>query len=141
MYRDYYQDYCEVKPEFNKEFVSLWAGWLGAENYHKLDEVSETEWKKFNEFIKLLSSKFKLQLVDWELESIKTINNIESTISNYEQSMDKEASEFTKYIIPELDCIISEEWDYTYIIWHKNNGAVKALEPYINKAGLYHFKD
>jgi hypothetical protein len=41
----------------------------------------------------------------------------------------------------QLGCVISEEWDYTYIIWHKNNGAVEALAPYIKASRLEHFHD
>jgi hypothetical protein len=40
---------------------------------------------------------------------------------------------------PELGCVVTEEWDYTYIIWHKNNGAVEKLAPFIKKAKLKHF--
>lgn len=55
--------------------------------------------------------------------------------------MKKDSSLFSKYIIPELECVITEEWDYTYIIWHKNNGAVEALIPYILDSKLLHFSD
>ena len=62
-------------------------------------------------------------------------------LSTDEESMNKESSEFTKLVVPDLGCVISEEWDYTYIIWHKNNGAVDALAPYIKAVGLEHFHD
>ena len=55
--------------------------------------------------------------------------------------MNKDASSFSKYIIPDLECVITEEWDYTYILWHKKNGAVEALNPYIIKSGLKRFAD
>lgn len=55
--------------------------------------------------------------------------------------MRKDASLFSKFIIPDLHCVITEEWDYTYIIWHKNDGAVDALMPYILNSRLYHFSD
>ena len=57
MYRDYFNDFWEIKPEFSKEFVSLWSGWLGEESLYKLDDVTENEWERFNTFIKLLSKK------------------------------------------------------------------------------------
>ncbi|MDN3685571.1 hypothetical protein QW180_26455 [Vibrio sinaloensis] len=49
----------EVKPEFAKEFISLWSGWLGEENYHKLDEVTENEWQRFNKLIELIGKDYK----------------------------------------------------------------------------------
>ncbi len=53
--------------------------------------------------------------------------------------MNKDDSLFSRYVLPELDCVVTEEWDYTYIIWHKNNGAVEKLAPFITKAKLKHF--
>jgi len=57
MYREYFKDYWEVKSDFNKEFVSLWSGWLGKDDYHKLDEVTENEWEYFNKWIRLISNR------------------------------------------------------------------------------------
>jgi hypothetical protein len=74
-------------------------------------------------------------------EAIQNIDDIGITLSSYKESMNKDSSQFSKYAIPELDCIFTEEWDYTFILWHKNNGAVEALKPLITKAGLYHFHD
>ncbi len=139
-YNQYFED-CEVKPEFEKEFVSLWSGWLGKENLHKLDEVTEKEWSRFNDLIRLISKKFKVELLDCESESISNVSDIEITLSTYENSKEKSAAEFSNYILPELGCVVSEDWDYTYIIWHKNNGAVEALAPLIDEVGLRHFSD
>lgn len=119
--------------------MTLWTGWLGPENCHKLDDVTETEWEYFNTLVRLIYKRYNLQLVNHKNHSIEKIENIETTLATYEESMNKDASKFTNYFLPELDCIISEEWDYTYIIWHKNNGAVEALEPFIKKAKLYNF--
>ncbi len=139
MYDSYFVDW-EVKDKFDKEFVSLWAGWLREESY-KLDQVTENEWSCFNEFIRLISKNFTIKMVDCKAEELLEINNIESTLSNYTESMNKDASLFSKYVLPDLDCVVTEDWDYTYIIWHKNNGAVEALKPLVSKAGLYHFND
>ena len=139
-YSQYFEE-CEVKPEFKIEFVSLWSGWLGKENLHILDEVTEKEWSRFNDLIRLLSNKFKIEILDCELESISNVSDIESTLSAYEDSITKTAAKFSNYILPELECVLSEDWDYTYIIWHKNNGAVEALAPFIEKVGLKHFSD
>ncbi len=141
MYREYFKDYWEVKSDFNKEFVSLWSGWLGKDDYHKLDEVTENEWEYFNKWIRLISNRYQINIVNCNIESIAKVPNIEDTLSTYEESMNKESSHFSKYVLPELDCVISEEWDYTYIIWHKNNGAVESLEPYIKQAGLFNFRE
>jgi len=138
---DTYFEGWEVKPEYQKEYVSLWSGWLGKDNIHKLDEVTELEWKRFNDWIASLNQHFTIQLVDCESESINKVKAIESLISDYETSMDKDDSLFTKIILPELECVITEEWDYTYIIWHKNNGAVETLSAFIKSSGLKHFND
>ena len=141
MYRDYFNDYWEIKPEFSKEFVSLWSGWLGEESLYKLDDVTENELERFNTFIKLLSKNYLIELADCNTETTSKITNVENTLATYKQSKDKDATLFSKYILPELECVITEDWDYTYIIWHKENGAVKALLPYIKQAGLKHFNE
>ncbi|MER2493358.1 hypothetical protein [Catenovulum sediminis] len=140
MFSDYFEDW-EVKPKYSKEYVSLWKGWLGQENYHKLDEVTESEWARFNEFLRSLAKTFSLELANCENQSLTKIGDIETLITTYDESMEKESSKFIKIVIPDLECVVSEEWDYTYIIWHKNNGAVEALAPYIKASGLEHFHD
>lgn len=139
-YNQYFED-CEVKPEFVKEFVSLWSGWLGKENLHKLDEVTEREWSRFNDLVRLISKRFKIELLNCESELISSVSDIENTLSTYKEAKEKTASEFSNYILPELGCVVSEDWDYTYIIWHKKNGAVEVLIPLIGEVGLRHFSD
>jgi hypothetical protein len=139
-YSKYFEDW-DVKPSFRKEFVSLWSGWLGEANLHNLDEVTENEWARFNQFIRLIAKEYVVEIADCESESIRQITNIESTLANYEESMNKESTSFSKYVLPELACVVSEEWDYTYIIWHKNNGALEALSPIVKMAGLKHFNE
>jgi hypothetical protein len=137
MYQSFFENW-EVKTDFTKEFVSLWGYWLGDESY-KLNLVTENEWSRFNEFIKLLSQHFMVKLADCKSEKLLDINNIQDTFSNHSESMNKDDSLFSRYVLPELDCVVTEEWDYTYIIWHKNNGAVEKLAPFIAKAKLKHF--
>jgi len=140
MFNKYFEDW-ELKPEYNKEYISLWSGWLGEKNLHKLDEVTENEWARFNNLIRNCAKDFAIEIVDCNNQSIKKIKDIESVLSNYKESMNKYSSLFSKFVLPELECVISEEWDYTYIIWHKNNGAVEALSPYIKKSELKHFNE
>ena len=139
MFNQYFEDEA-VKSEFAKEFVSLWSAWLGKEQYHKLDEVTENEWARFNNLIKLLAKNFQIAVVDCNSQTVTKVTDIQSTLAGYEESMNKDASLFSQYIFPELECVLTEEWDYTYIIWHKNNGAIEALEPFITESGLYHFR-
>ncbi len=128
----------EVKPEYQKEFISLWSGWLGEKALHKLDEVTEEEWSRFNNLIRLISAKYDMLLVDFKNKTLTQIDDIETTLSDYKTSMNKSASDFSYYVVPELNCVISEDWDYTYIIWYKQN-IINELEDLIEKAGLYHF--
>ncbi len=138
MYSKYFEDW-EVRPEYKKEFVSLWSGWLGKESLHKLDDVTKEDWKRFNIWIQLLAEEYKLLVVDRKSESTSEIKNVETIISTYEESMDKDSSQFLHLIIPELECVITEDWDYTYIIWYKDSSVIKTLYTLINKAGLEHF--
>jgi len=140
MFSEYFEDW-EVKPKYSKEFLSLWEGWLGKENYHKLNEVTEDEWARFNGLLRTLAKEFPIELVDCENKLLTSIHDIESVLSNYEDSMGNNSTIFTKLVIPELGCVISEEWDYTYVIWHKKNGAMEKLSPIIKSAGLKHFHD
>ncbi|NNE58500.1 MAG: hypothetical protein HKN36_10360 [Hellea sp.] len=140
MYKNYFIK-NEPQPEFKKEFISLWDGWLGKKNLDKLDEVSEAEWSKFNTMILAISSKYKVGKVDFETQTIEFPTIISETFSDYETSMNKESSEFSSYIIPELECMISEEWDYTYIIWYKNSSSLKLITPFARASGLYNFSD
>ena len=140
MFSDYFEDW-EIKSEYSKEFVSLWKGWLGKDQCHKFDEVTEVEWARFNGLLRNLFVDFLLEAADCEKQSLTKISDIESVLSSYQESMNKESSEFIKLVMPDLECVISEEWDYTYIIWHKNNGAVETLAPYIKSSKLEHFHD
>jgi hypothetical protein len=141
MYHQYFEDW-EVKPDFKKEFISLWSGWLGEGNLHKLDEVTENEWQRFNRLLVLLSQDYPLQEAFCAKEKLVPIGNISSALSSYDsydEAMNKDASKFSKFVIPDLDCVITEEWDYTYIIWYKDEQAITKLAPYIKAANLCHF--
>ena len=140
MYSDYFNDW-DIKPNFKQEFICIFDGWLGEEKFYKLDMVTEKEWSSFNIFIKLIFNKYQLYIAEHENESCKKVKDVDSILSTFEETMNKEPSQFTMLIIPELNCAITEDWDYTYILWHKNNGAVENLAPLMKQAGLYHFKN
>lgn len=140
MYYQYFLDW-EVRFEFQKEYVSLWPNWLGKDRLHLIDAVTEQEWGRFNAFIEMVSKHHEVGLVDCNHETIDFPKNIKSTFSPYSESMNKDASLFSKYVLPKLDCVITEEWDYTYILWHKNNGALDLLIPYLTSCELQHFSD
>jgi hypothetical protein len=138
MIEDYFLDY-EVRPEFNKQFISLWPGWLGTENMHKLDEVTETEWSRFNQLILEIADEFKVGVVDLKTAEVSFLTDIEQALKPYAESMNSSSRDFGRYILPDLDCLLTEEWDYTYILWHKNNGALEKIEPLIKRCELKHF--
>ena len=106
-----------------------------------MDEVTELEWQGFNTLLRSIVAKYQVEWVDCTTGTLTKIIDIENVLSTYEEAMSKNHTQFAKYIIPELNCVISEEWDYTYIIWHKNNGAVEKLTPLIAQAGLFSFHD
>ena len=105
MIDDYFGRY-EVKRNFQKEFVSIFEGWLGEANLYKLDEVTENEWSSFNIFIKQLFEKYDLYLANPIERSCEKITNIDAVISSYEESMEKSSDDFTKIVIPELDVVL-----------------------------------
>jgi hypothetical protein len=140
MFSDYFDEW-KVRPEFSKEYVSLWDAWLGRENYHKLDAVTESDWARFNILLRGISRKFSLELANCDERTLTPVTDIETVLANCQESMNKDSSKFIKLVIPELKCIVTEEWDYTYIIWHKNNGAVESLIPLIKDSALEHFHD
>ena len=139
-YADYFSAY-EIRSEFQKEYISLFKGWLGKINLHKLDEVTENEWKKFNELISLIHEQHKILVADCSSELLSMPTGLGQLLQTYIESENKESKDFLKIVLPELQCVLTEEWDYTYIIWHKNNGAVERLKPLIETVQLYSWSD
>ena len=140
MFFDYFSDW-EVKTNFSKEFISLWDGWLGQDEIHKLDEVTEPEWLKFHRFILMLADQYELYEVDLANSQTKKIECIKSYLPTFEEDQEREYSQFTKLVIPELDAVLTEEWDFTYIFWHKNNGSKEKISEFVIDAGLFSFVD
>ncbi len=140
MYEKYF-DGWDVRNEFHREFVSIFNGWLGASNLHKLDDVKESDWDKFNDLIQCIFKKYNLQVINCEEKSCIPVKSVNSILQTHADSQEKDSSQFIRLLIPELDCLITEDWDYTFIIWYKNIGAVEALAPLIKSVGLYSFHD
>ncbi|NNE24525.1 MAG: hypothetical protein HKN11_18140 [Rhizobiales bacterium] len=130
-----------VRPGFDKEFVSIFDGWLGQENLHRLDEVTDDQFQRINEFMRLVHQHHRLMLADIDANTLLQIEDIDAILQSHAESRDKQSSQFTKVVIPGLEAVFTEEWDYTWIVWHKNNGAVEALDPLITNAGLFHWND
>ncbi|CAH1533356.1 hypothetical protein THF5H11_20003 [Vibrio jasicida] len=88
MIPEYYNNEDEIRSEFNKEFISLWRGWLGGDEYYKLDEVTESEWSRFNQLLKLLHSQYEMYVVNWDNREAKLVDNIDDFLPTYEEAMD-----------------------------------------------------
>ena len=136
----YFEDY-EVREEFSKEFITLWDGWLTRKNFHKLNEVTQAEWQRFNELLKELFKQFEIYKVNLNDNITQKVEKVEEIIDSYEVSMNKGEFTFTKLIIPELEAVYTEGWDYTWILWHKNNSAVESFKPLVTKSKLFSFND
>jgi hypothetical protein len=134
-------DHGEVRPDFRKEYISLWSGWLGKERLHLLDEVSEDEWLRFNRLLLAVFRTFRMGVVDHSAETVEFPARLEPLLSDHQESGRKDASKFSQFVIPALDCVITEEWDYTYILWHRNIDALEAIKPLLSEARLQHFSD
>jgi len=140
MINEYFEN-SEVKEEYEKEFISIFNGWLGEKNLYKLGEVTEQDWLKFNTLLNEIVNNYKTYSVNSSNETCNLVKNLSEITSTYNESMNKEASQFTKLIIPELHSVLTEDWNYTYILWHKKNGAINELAPLIKSAGLYQFNE
>lgn len=138
MYQEYFNDY-DVNESFTKEFISLWSGWLGKDNLYKLDKVTESEWGRFNQLLSLLSKEFKIKIASCKNKTLIPVSNIENVLPTYIEAMNKDSSMFSKYVLPELNCVITEDWDFTYILWYKDKSTLEKIIPYIEKANLCHF--
>lgn len=138
---DVFFEHGEVRPVFRKEYISLWSGWLGKERLHLLDEVSEDEWQRFNHMLIGAFGTFRMGVVNRTVETVEFPKQIEPLLSDHREAMHKDASQFAQFVIPELDCVISEDWDYTYVLWHRGTGALEAMKPLLSKAKLKHFSD
>lgn len=131
----------EVRPDLRKEYISLWSGWLGKERLHLLDEVSEEEWSRFNRMLLAAFGAFRMGVVDHSTGTVEFPSRLEPFLSDHEKYMRKDASQFSQFVIPALDCVITEEWDYTYILWHRDMGALEAIRPLLVGARLQHFSN
>jgi hypothetical protein len=131
----------EVLDDFEKEFITLWSGWLGRDEFHKLDEVTYEQWDRFNTLLRSLDKKYDLYLVNKEYTEYKKVENIESIIDSYDYSMSKDSCHFTTIIIPELEIIYEEAWDYTWILWHKNRNSNEAFKKIVIDAKLCQFNE
>lgn len=131
----------EVRASFRKEYISLWTGWLGKDRLHLLDEVGEDEWSSFNRMLLAAFDAYHMGVVDHEAETVEFPERLEPLLSDHQQAMRKDASRFSQFVIPALDCVITEEWDYTYVLWHRNTRALEAIGPLLTKANLHHFSD
>ncbi len=138
MFDAYFED-CEVRREFRKEYISLWPEWLGEDRLHLLDEVGEEEWSRFNALILSISKDFRTGIARYSSGLIEFPDDFELLLDDHPTSMRKDASQFSKFVIPDLNCVITEEWDYTYILWHKNISTVDTMKPYILHSKLHHF--
>lgn len=138
---DTFFDHGDVRSFYKKQFISLWDGWLGNDRLHLLDEVGEGEWLRFNRMLLAASEIFRIGVVDRLAETVVFPDQLGPMLSDYQESMQKDSSQFSQFVIPELDCVITEEWDYTYILWYRNVAALEAVEPLITQEELKLFAD
>lgn len=95
-----------VRPDFRKEYISLWSGWLGKERLHLLDQVNEGDWSTFNRMLLAAFEAFRMGVVDHAAGTVEFPVRLEPLLSGYLESMRKDASQFSQFVIPELDCVI-----------------------------------
>jgi hypothetical protein len=138
---DQFFEHGEVRPDFRKEYISLWSGWLGKERLHLLDEVTENEWLRFNQMLLAAFGAFRMGVVNRATATVEFPAQLEPLLNDYQAYMQKDGSQFSQFVIPALDCVLTEEWDYTYILWHRDTEALKAIKPLLVESKLKHFSD
>ena len=138
MYDQFFRQH-KIAPHMRKEFVSLWSGWLGSVRIHELDEVTENEWSRFNDFVSLVATEYEAFLPNHEERELIPVEKPGTLAQSYSHAMNKSASDFLQLVVPVLDCVIEESWDYTYIIWHQGDESISELSPLIGRVGLFHF--
>ena len=75
--------------------------------------------------------------VNLERESINKLEDIDKYSPTYEEDMDRGQMNFSTINIPSLNAVLEETWDFTYILYHENNGTVESLKPLIKKQFVY----
>jgi len=90
--------------------------------------------------IRSIHNLYPFKAVDHKNKVFNPIENMDDMLSNYETSMNKNASQFDCFYLECLNCVIMEHWDYTYIIYYKDEKCIESLSPIIYQNGLFHFK-
>ncbi|MEQ9314598.1 MAG: hypothetical protein RLN72_02035 [Henriciella sp.] len=137
----YFKDF-EPLPHFEKTYVSLWDGWLGPERSHLLDDVTREDELKLVDFYWSLATRFEVFRIDLKVGTVARFGgpdrrSLAADVINGSRTH----AQFFKLIVPALDCLVTEEWDYTAIIWHRSETAPAQLLDMVESAGLKHFTD
>src|SRR3546814_19095082 len=71
---------------------------------------------------------FRMGMVNHVAETVESPAQLEPLLNAYGEYMQKDASRFFQFAIPELDCLITEDWDFTYILWHRTTDRKSVVE-------------
>jgi|GEM_PF-1272032 len=128
----------EPSRRFTKAYISHWPGWLREENLHKLDEVTNADRQKFWQLLRSVSEHFSVLRVDPSF-GVSKLHSVDELLRP--PGAKPTHAELVKLVLPELDAMLTEEWDETYILWHTGNGAVESVAPLVREAGLFQLRD
>lgn len=84
---------------------------------------------------------FRMGVVKRAAKTVEFPPQLEPLLDDYQARLHKDGSQFSQFVIPALDCVITEEWDHTYILWYRDIGALDAIKPLLVEAKLKHFSD
>jgi len=87
------------------------------------------------------SGAFRMGVVNHAAEAVEFPAQLQPLLDNYQAYLEKDGSQFFQFVIPALDCVITEEWDYAFILWHRGSEALEAIKPLLVEAKLKHFSD
>lgn len=122
--------------------VSVFDQWLGKDNYHLLENVSDKEDRKRNSKLKLFSEKliettrvytYRFKGRNADRVAFKEFRSRELLKDYFNGKNDK----YFKVAIPEYECIYLEGDDYTNIIYYRNIDKLNELLDLISICGLY----
>ena len=122
--------------------VSVFEQWLGKDDYHLIENVSDEEDRNRASKLNLLSEKlieitrvytYRFKGRNSDRVAFKEFKNRE-LLKHYCSGSNEE---YFKVAIPEYECIYLGSDDYTNIIYYRNINKLKAFLDLISDCGLY----
>jgi len=145
-YKDIFTGNRFVAPEPNKEwdlsFLCLWPCWLGEDNIHLLDVVSRKQEQAFLRFMHFTRERWQILYADHGCMKIRPVrSNAVLYTAGLGESFQTKVQWPRTFVLSDLGVVIKESWDYTHLVWSKNEAALREVRPLARRAGLHIFNN